>query len=248
MSLYLLPHIVKFPLKDRLTINGKIIPKGILFSDNLAFKSVLHCFASNYPIPNPLQRFLIIIRDNNTADILHNKNFSLTMKIRPKKRKIPIPIGDIITFNADVQEFTSIEAEGINISGSDMFIGYISFPDININSIFFDFSKKSPNKSIDIFLSRTARKYQRVLFQNAYYAAKLYNKSSNSKLINFKILRGWFPFKRILGKEFEELYDRIIKFQPAKTNLCHLPIIEAFNDERFEDILEDWHKIDNFPV
>lgn len=241
-------NFVEIPHIDRLVINEKLIPKGIFFSDHLKFQPLLDYFVKNYPTPKPLHRFLIVIRDEySKIDILHNKNFRLVMTVKPKRWEDPIPIGDIIIFNADVQEFTTIETEGINISDGDMFIGYISFSDINLSSVFFDFKKEHSNKSLNVFLSRSVRKYQRVLFQNAYHAAKLYNKSSDLKPINFKILRGWFPFKRILGKEFEELYDRIIKFQPAKTNLYYLPIIEAFNHERFEDILKDWRKIDIFP-
>ena len=240
--------LIELPLINRLVINEKLIPKGILFSDHLKFQPLLDYFIKNYPTPKPLDRFLIIIRDGNfNVDILHNKNLPLIMTVRPKRWKDPIPIGDIITFNADVQEFITIETKGINISDGDMFIGYISFSDINLSSVFFDLSKERSNKNLNVFLSRSVRKYQRVLFQNAYYAAKLYNKSSDLKPINFKTLQGWFPFKRILGKEFEELYDGIIKFQHEKTRLSHLPIIETFNQERFEDILEDWHKIDIFP-
>ena len=240
--------LIELPLINRLVINEKLIPKGILFSDHLKFQPFLDYFVKNYPTPKPLNRFLIIIRDGNwNVDILHNKNFPLIMVVKPKRWEDPIPIGDIITFNADVQKFITIETKGINISDGDMFIGYISFSDINLSSVFFDFSKEHSNKNLNVFLSRSMRKYQRVLFQNAYYAAKLYNKSSDLKPINFKTLHGWFPFKRILGKEFEELYDSIIKFQHEKTRLSHLPIVQTFNHERFEDILEDWHKIDIFP-
>ena len=209
--------LIELPLINRLVINEKLIPKGILFSDHLKFQPFLDYFVKNYPTPKPLNRFLIIIRDGNwNVDILHNKNFPLIMVVKPKRWEDPIPIGDIITFNADVQKFITIETKGINISDGDMFIGYISFSDINLSSVFFDFSKEHSNKNLNVFLSRSMRKYQRVLFQNAYYAAKLYNKSSDLKPINFKTLHGWFPFKRILGKEFEELYDSIIKFQHEK--------------------------------
>ena len=131
-------NFIELPHINRLVINEKLIPKGILFSDHLKFQSLLDYFVKNYPTPKPLHRFLIIIRDEYcNVDILHNKNFPLMMKVRPKKWKDPIPIGDIITFNADVQEFTTIETKGINISDGDMFIGYISFPDTNISSVFF---------------------------------------------------------------------------------------------------------------
>ncbi len=241
-------NFIKIPNINRIVINQKLIPKGILFSDQPKFQPLLDYFLENYPIPKPLSRFLIIIRDKHKEiDILYKENFPLLMKIKPKRWKDPIPIGDIITFNADVQEFITIETERINISDNDMFIGYISFSDINLRSIFFDFNKQHSNKSLNVFLSRSTRKYQRIIFQNAYYAAKLYNKPPDSKGMNFEILQGWFPFKRILGKEFEELYDRITKFQPTKTNLYQLPIIEAFNPERLKDILEDWRKIDIFP-
>ena len=124
--------LIELPLINRLVINEKLIPKGILFSDHLKFQPFLDYFVKNYPTPKPLNRFLIIIRDGNwNVDILHNKNFPLIMVVKPKRWEDPIPIGDIITFNADVQKFITIETKGINISDGDMFIGYISFSSPN---------------------------------------------------------------------------------------------------------------------
>ena len=77
--------LIELPLIDRIVINEKLIPKGILFSDHQKFQPLLDYFVKNYPTPKPLNRFLIIIRDGNwNVDILHNKNFEVLPFIQTK--------------------------------------------------------------------------------------------------------------------------------------------------------------------
>ena len=61
------------------------------------------------------------------------------------------------------------------------------------------------------------------------------------------MLRGWFPFQRILGEEFENLYNDINKSLNENLNLPHLQIINAFDNHRLNEMLSDWSEVEVLP-
>ena len=179
--------------------------------------------------------------------------------------------GDIIAFHKEIRNFHSIDfnpdqKDKIPLSNEDTFIGYISLTNflIDVNGVlFFDFSGENAWESIENYFSKIPQKIQNCIFKKAYELCQIYTdydtllskkvKTSHDeqKISNIEIrldmLRGWFPFQRILGEEFEDLYSDIIKFPNDNLNLSYLQIINAFDNHRLNEILADWKEIEVLP-
>ena len=251
------------------SIAKKEIKKGIFYSNDPHYQDILRGCVQQYPFLKNTNKWLLIMHKNEQADILVNERLPLVIPVQAKRQNKSE--GDTIAFNKEIRSFHSIvfkpdQKDEIPLSNEDIFIGYLSLTNflIDINGVlYFDFSGENAWKSIENYFSEIPQKIQNYIFKNAYELCQIYaqydyifkqeskSEQDNHRLNNLKdrlyTLRGWFPFQRILGEEFENLYNNIIKFSNEKLNLPYLQIIKAFDNQRLNEMLSDWKKVEVLP-
>ena len=254
---------------SEVSIGKTKINKGIYYSDHPHYQDILHLFIQEYPFVKNAKKCLIIAHEDNTADILANEEFSIVMRGQPKRQNKSK--GDMIAFHKELRNFHSIsfipdQKDKIPLSNEDTFIGYISLTNflIDINGvIFFDLSGENAWESIENYFLDIPQKIQNRIFKKAYELCRIYTQyddiyeqKSKSEEDNHRLaslagrldtLRGWFPFQRILGEEFENLYNDINKSLNENLNLPHLQIINAFDNHRLNEMLSDWSEVEVLP-
>ena len=257
-----------YPKINGLFIGQTEIKKGIYYSDNPHYQSILHNFIQSYSFLKNTNKWLLIMPENDSPDILVNERFPLVMSVQAKRQNKSE--GDIIAFHKEIRNFHSIDfdpdqKDKIPLSNENMFIGYISLTNflIDINGVlFFDFSGENAWESIENYFSEIPQKIQNCIFKKSYELCQIYtqydifkqelkSEQDSQRLANLTsrldTLRGWFPFQRILGEEFENLYNDIIKSSNENLNLPYLQIINAFDNHRLNEMLSDWKKVEILP-
>ena len=254
---------------SKLRIGKTEIKKGIYYSDHSHYQDILHGFIQEYLSLKNINKWLLIAHESDTGDILVNEEFPIAMRGQPKRPNKSK--GDMIAFHKEFRNFHSIsftpdQKDKIPLSNEDTFIGYISLTNflIDINGVvFFDFSGENAWESIENYFFDIPQKIQNCIFKNAYELCRIYTQyddiseqKSKSEQDNHRLaylegrldtLRGWFPFQRILGEEFENLYNDINKSLYENLNLPHLQIINAFDNHRLNEMLSDWNEVEVLP-
>ena len=246
------------------------INKGIYYSDHSHYQDILHHFIQEYPLLKNAKKWFLIMHESGVADILVNEGFSIVMSGQPKRHNKSK--GDFIAFHKELRNFHSIsftsdQKDKIPLSNEDTFIGYISLTNFLIDDIngvvFFDFSGENAWESIENYFLDIPQKIQNRIFKKAYELCRIYTQyndiseqKSKSEADNHRLaslagrldtLRGWFPFQRILGEEFENLYNDINKSLYENLNLPHLQIIKSFDNHRLNEMLADWNEVEVLP-
>ena len=253
------------------SIAGEEIKKGIYYSDHLHYQDILHDCVEKYPMLKDAKRWLLIMHENGQADLLINEELPLAMSVQAKKQNKSL--GETIEFHKEIRNFHSIvfkrdQKDKIPLSNEDIFIGYISLTNFLIDIkgvLYFDFSDENAWESIENYFSEIPQKIQNCIFKNTYELCQIYtqydnisklkpesrSERDNHRLANLTArldtLRCWFPFQRILGEEFEDLYNDITKSSNESLYLPYLQIIEAFDNHRLDEMLSDWKKTDVLP-
>ena len=251
------------------SIGREKIKKGVYYSDHPHYQNILYGCVKEYPMLKNTKRWLLIVHESEPSDILIDKTLPITMKVQAKRKNKSI--GDTIEFHKEIRNFHSIDFEPnqkdkIPLSNEDTFIGYISLANflIDINGVlYFDFSGENAWERIEYYFSEITQKVQNRIFKNAYELCQIYtqydnipkqglrNEQDNQLLADLTsrldTLRGWFPFQRILGKEFEKLYNDLIKFSNENLNLPYLQIINAFDNDRLDEMFSDWKNAEVLP-
>ncbi len=250
---------------DHFIIKQRPIKKGLYFSDNPHYQFILSAFINNYPFIKNRKRWLIIVDKESIADLYIDRQLPFILTLQTKGRKYQI--GDTIQFNEETRTFHSIRLEKIKtlLSNENAFMGYISGSNfgIDIDALYFDFTYSDALKNIQNFFSGITEKVQSSVFKTDYevceiYAeySKLQKKENRTKhethiLSNLRgrldKLRGWFPFQRILGKDFDNLYNDIMRFPFENSYLPYLPILNVFDNKRINEIISDWKQTEIMP-
>ena len=258
-----------YPKINGFFIGKTEIKKGIYYSDSPYYQDILHHLIQAYSFLKNTNKWLLITPENGLADILVNERFPLVMSVQAKGQNKSE--GDMIAFHKEIRNFHSIDfnpdqKDRIPLSNEDTFIGYISLTNflIDINGVlFFDFSGENAWESIENYFSEIPQKIQNCIFKKAYELCHIYidyntllskkveTSHDKQKISNIEgrldMLRGWFPFQRILGEEFENLYSGIIKSRNEDLYLPYLQIINAFDNRRLNEMLSDWKGVEVLP-
>lgn len=250
---------------DGVIIKQRTIKKGLYFSDNPYYQGVLSKFINNYPFIKDGKRWLIIADKEATADFYIDRQLPFLLRVRTKGKKYQI--GDTIQFNEETRTFDNIRLKNIKelLSNENAFMGYISGSNfgIDIDALYFDFTYSDALKNIQNFFSEITEKVQSSVFKTAYEVSEIYaeysklqkkeNRTKQETHILSNLmgrldrLRGWFPFQRILGKDFENLYNDIMKFSSEDCYLPYLPIISIFDNKRIDEMISDWKQTEIIP-
>ena len=260
--------VIFYPKISKVFIGRTEIKKGIYYSDHAHYQDILRRFIQTYPFLKNADKWLIIIHENEMADLLINEEFSVVMRGQAKRQNKSK--GDMIEFHKEIRSFHSLsftpdQKDKIPLSNEDMFFGYFSLTNFLIDIkgvLFFDYSGENAWESIENYFSEIPQKIQNCIFKNAYELCQIYTQYNDiSKKIKgdqdnhalayltgrLDTLRGWFPFQRILGEEFENLYDDITKSSKENLNLPYLQIINAFDNHRLNEMLSDWKEVEVLP-
>ncbi len=250
---------------ESIIIERRAIKKGLYFSDNPYYEFILSAFINNYPFIKDGKRWLIITDKEATADFYIDRQLPFICQLQTKGRKYQI--GDTIQFNEDTRTFHSIRLDEIKtlLSNEHAFMGYLSGSNfgIDIDALYFDFTYSDALKNIQNFFSEITEKVQSSIFKTAYEVCEIYaeysrlqkkdNKTEDetiklSRLIGrLDRLRGWFPFQRILGKNFDNLYNDIMRFPFGNFYFPYLPILNAFDNKKINELISDWKQTEIMP-
>ena len=250
---------------ESVTIGQSTIKKGLYFSNNSYYQFILSAFINNYPFIRDGKRWLITIDKETIADCYIDRELPLILRTQTKGRKYQI--GDTIQFNKEVRTFHSIRLDKTKelLSNENAFIGYISGSTfgIDIDTLFFDLTYSNALENIQNFFSEITEKVQSSTFKTAYEVCEIYTEYSELQKKEYRTeqdthilsylmgrldrLRGWFPFQRILGKEFENLYNHISKSSNENLYLPYLPIINAFDNHRINEMISGWKQTEVLP-
>ena len=249
---------------DAIIIDQKEIKKGLYFSDDPHHQNILSDFIKIYPFIKDAKRWLITIK-GSTADYYIDRQLPLIFRVQTKGRKYQI--GDTIQFNKEARTFHSIRFDKTKelLSNEDAFIGYISGSafGIDIDTLYFDLTYSNALENIQNFLSEITEKIQSSIFKTAYEVCEIYTEYNelqkkedrtehdthilSSLMGRLDRLRGWFPFQRILGEEFDNLYNDISKFSNGNLNLPYFPILNAFDNDKIDEMISDWKQTEVLP-
>ena len=251
---------------EAIVIDQREIKTGLYFSDDPHYQNILSAFIKSYPFIKDAKRWLITIDSKNAlADCYINRELPLILRLQTKGKTYQI--GDTIQFNKEARTFHSIRLDETKevLSNAEAFIGYISGSNfgVDIDTLFFHLTYSNALENIQNFFLEITEKVQNSIFKDAYEVYEIYTQYSElqkkkdrteqdtHRLACFRgrldRLRGWFPFQRILGEEFANLYNDISKSSNENLNLPYLSIINAFDNHRLNEILSDWKKTEVLP-
>ena len=151
------------------------------------------------------------------------------------------------------------------LSNEEAFIGYISGSNfgVDIDTLFFDLTYSNALENIQNFFLEITEKVQSSIFKTAYEVCEIYAKYNelekkedrteqdthilSSLMGRLDRLRGWFPFQRILGEEFDGLYNDISKSSNENFKLPYLPILNSFDNNKIDEMISDWKETKILP-
>lgn len=209
---------------------GKIIQKGFLTSVQTNFASIANNLTSifySYNSKDLVNSSLIIIKKDNTAKIY--SKFPLSMLMRAKK---DIKKGTLVN-REDIFDIAKLEFKDsvyeINIEADDKII-FIFRMDWKFG-IFFDFTKKIDSEKLKEELGYC---YKRLFYYDLYAFVE------NENYFNDLRADGWFPFIRLIGRNF----DTIMQYykEDKKHDFQIDELISEFTKEKIESFTQYWWK------
>ena len=250
---------------ESVIIEQRTIKKGLYFSDNPYYQFILSEFINNYPFIKDGKRWLITIKKDTVAIFHIDRQLPFTLRVRTKGRKYQI--GDTLQFNEETRTFDNIRINSIKelLSNEDAFMGYIAGSNfgIDIDALYFDFTHSEALENIQNFFSEITEKVQSSVFKTAYEVCDIYTQYSQLKKKECRTkhethilsnlmgrldrLRWWFPFERILGKDFDNLHNNITKPSNVNLDLPYLSIINTFDNHKINEMIFDWKQTEIFP-
>lgn len=212
---------------------GWLLVKGFFNSDQEEFHTyishICSIYLNKYVWINNLTSFLIIIHDDNTADIYLN-NLPIIIKVRPKR---DLKRSEIIK-KKDIVDINELRFKGINIKENDNIV--FCFKVGWKFGLYFDFYQGNGTKKIDIeeLYKDLGRYYRYITFQNEYSILK------NKKVFNRMLNDGWFPFIQLIGGDFEKL--SIIYEEEKYFDSLLQDFIKQFDKNRIYSFVNKWWK------
>lgn len=211
-----------------------VMQKGFVHSLQTDFAIIANNLISHFfhgHLRNHLNQALIVIKNDNTAMIY--SEFPIAMQVLAKK---DIAAGTLVT-EEDVFEMTDIQFKDaiyqIHIENGDKLIYFFrigwKF------GLFFDFTKTLDSTN---FGEELAYHYKRLFYYD------LYSFIENEDYYKNLIEDGWFPFVRILGKDFNVIMQYYKDGRKHDFQIDDL--LESFDKTKIESFTRYWWTKDIF--
>ena len=182
----------------------------------------------------------LILISNDIAKVYINIP---TMAVLISKRSIKK--GEYLT-REDIADIRKIQFKDIELVLNDGII-YI-FSQNWMKCVYFDHSPMLPKKLKDAEQQKSCKQGDLESLFASFYSNIMFPEVFRlESTINEKILeKGWFPFIRILGWRFEEIYKSVKNdFDIENTEM---KIVDSFNNKMTYSMIEDWFTKDTFKI
>lgn len=212
---------------------GPIITRAFMHSGQSLFHKVINQFFTIFLgdrfIPSEVHSFLVIIHDNQTADVYVN-DIPATIQILAKR--------DLQAFtivrHQDIADITELRFPGIEVRPTDCI--FYCFQVRWKFGLFFDFRAAHRDMSLDPddLHKELGACYRYLAFQD------IYDTIADTSRFQEIFGDGWFPFLQLLDGD----YERIASAYSDITNRDVLvnAVVDTYNQQRIHLFAENWWK------
>lgn len=222
----------------------KLLAKAFITSDNSLFFSAVNMISSFVPgidISSELNKILIIINNENKANIYLNYPLSMNIHFKPnvlKKQNDIIKKGTVI-FKNEILDMTEIVFKdgviNLDIQDSNKIIWLFR---LNWRfGLYFDFTGNLLKNTIG---QELASYYRYLSYINIYEEIE---KETNDEII-FK--NGWFPFIQLIINDDYNHIIRFIKYEDKKRLTLMQSILIKYDEKMLNEMCDNWWKTEIF--